>query len=275
MLFFRKKMFFSGKKWVFLEKNVFFRKKMSCIKRSGTRSIRLNQGRRGLKTRARHTPKCKQGDGNARRATTQPGAPGPVLSPNFFPQDGNGPRRAPPGLRPRGQQSHPGVQNSDGGRPSTGPGRGGPREEDGVRAAVDPIDRLGWRSGLSLAAGREKPGGSEQKRCEPGDGRDRAGRHGPNLERLGRGGKIRSELEDGRDGHMLSRAIKFAVTTSRTFEEPNDTLPLILYLALVLPWPGAESKRRSRRERARRRGPSPILSPTQYLVIVLPWPGAE
>ena len=60
----------------------------------------------------------------------------------------------------------------------------------------------------------EKPGGSEQKRCEPGDGRDRAGRHGPNLERLGRGGKIRSELEDGRDGHMLSRAIKFAVTTT-------------------------------------------------------------
>ena len=55
----------------------------------------------------------------------------------------------------------------------------------------------------------------------------------------------------------------------------RHTLPLILYLALALPWPGAESKRRSRHERARRRGPSPILSPTLHLVIVLPWPGAE
>ena len=122
----------------------------------------------------------------------------------------------------------------------------------------------------------EKPGGSEQKRGEVRwDGRNRAGWHGPNLERLGRGGKTHSEPEDGRDGHMRSRAIKFAVTSSRTFEEPNDTLPLILYLALVLPWPGAESKRRSCSERARRRGPSPILPPILHLVIVLPWPGAE
>jgi hypothetical protein len=41
------------------------------------------------------------------------------------------------------------------GRPSTSPGRGVPREEDGARAAVGQIDGLGWRSGLSWAAGRE------------------------------------------------------------------------------------------------------------------------
>ena len=75
-----------------------------------------NEKGKGLEdSRSTHTKKCKQGDGGARRATTQPGAPGPVPSPKKFLQDGDGPRRAPPGLRPRGQQRRPGVQNSDGG----------------------------------------------------------------------------------------------------------------------------------------------------------------
>ena len=137
-----------------------------------------------------------------------------------------------------------------------------------ARQLAQPTDWDGEAECRGLQA--EEPGGSEQKRREPGDGRNRAGRHGPNLERIGRGGKTHSEPEDGRDGHMRSRAIKFAVTSSRTFEEPNDTLPLILHLVLVLPWSGEERaapwsrfggglEGRPRRERARLRGPSPHL----------------
>lgn len=224
-----------------------------------------------MKTRARHTPQCKQGDGSARRATTQPGAPGPVPSPKIFPQDSDGPRRAQPGLRPRGQQRRPGVQNSDGGSALRQAPAGACRGKKTVRARqlAQPTDWDGEADCRGLQA--EKPGGSEQKRGEVRwDGRNRAGWHGPNLERLGRGGKTHSEPEDGRDGHMRSRAIKFAVTSSRTFEEPNDTLPLILHLVLVLPWSGEERaapwsrfggglEGRPRRERARPRGPSPHL----------------
>jgi len=138
-----------------------------------------------------------------------------------------------------------------------------------ARQLAQPTDWDGEADCRGLQA--EKPGGSEQKRGEVRwDGRNRAGWHGPNLERLGRGGKTHSEPEDGRDGHMRSRAIKFAVTSSRTFEEPNDTLPLILHLVLVLPWSGEERaapwsrfggglEGRPRRERARLRGPSPHL----------------
>ena len=44
-----------------------------------------NENGKGLEdSRSTHTKKCKQGDGGARRATTQPGAPGPVPSPKKF-----------------------------------------------------------------------------------------------------------------------------------------------------------------------------------------------
>ena len=48
------------------------------------------------------------------------------------------------------------------GRPSTGPGRGVPREEAGARAAAGPTNGLGWRSGMSWAAGR----GTGRERAE-------------------------------------------------------------------------------------------------------------
>ena len=112
-------------------------------------------------------------------------------------------------------------------------------------------------------------------RCELENGRDRVELHGPNTESPGRGGNIRSEPEDGRDGQMQSKAIKLAICTSQTCKEPNDTLPLIRHLVLVLPWPGEELKCLSRHERAQLRGPSPILSLILHLVLALPWPGEE
>ena len=72
------------------------------------------------------------------------------------------------------------------GRPSTGPGRGVPREEDGARAAVGPTDGLGWRSGLSWAAGREA--GRERAEVLRAGGRS------------GSGGMAWAELGEARQG---------------------------------------------------------------------------
>ena len=146
----------------------------------------------------------------------------------------------------------------------------GPRQERAEarrRPAAGPTDGLGWRSGLSWAAGRET--GRERAEALRAGGWSESG--GTAWAELG---EARQGREDTQRAGGWSRWAH-AVEGNQIRSHHDDTLPLILYLALVLPWPGAESKRRSRSERARRRGPSPILSPTLYLVIVLPWPGAE
>ena len=63
---------------------------------------------------------------------------------------------------------------------------------------------------------------------------------GPNTQRPDRGEKTHSEPGDGRDLRMQLNAIKFAICTSQTRQEPDCTLPLILHLVLVLPWSGEE-----------------------------------